>query len=126
MGHNGLQRLFGRGGDSSDSLSSLLSNTAQSGGGVGGVSENGAKGILRLLNTQLGGQGSWFIPLAVVGTLAAAWGYAPDDCASGGRSSAPPGPGHCAVAAPRWSSGEPGSSRWPPSSAARGSSTATT
>ncbi len=77
MGHNGLQRLFGRDGDSSDSLSSLLSNTAQSGGGVGGVSENGAKGTLRLLNTQLGGQSGWLIPLAVVGTLAAAWRVRP-------------------------------------------------
>ena len=77
IGHNGLQRLFGRGGSSADSLSSLLSNTSQGSGGVGGVSENGAKGILRLLNTQLGGQSGWFIPLAVIGTVAAAWRVRP-------------------------------------------------
>jgi 4-amino-4-deoxy-L-arabinose transferase-like glycosyltransferase len=76
LGYNGLQRLFGnafgRGGTSTDvSVSTLLSNTNT--GEVGGVSENGPKGLLRLIDTQLGGQIGWLIPLAVVGLLAAAW-----------------------------------------------------
>src|SRR3954447_3716879 len=66
LGYNGLQRLFGnafgRGASSTDvSVSALLSNTTT--GGVGGVSENGAKGLLRLLDTQLGGQIGWLLPL---------------------------------------------------------------
>ncbi len=73
FGYNGLQRLLGRGsGDATAvSVSTLLSNTNS--GGVGGVSENGTKGLLRLLNTQLGGQIGWLVPLAVVGLLAAVW-----------------------------------------------------
>ncbi|MFN8514497.1 MAG: hypothetical protein U0841_18290 [Chloroflexia bacterium] len=76
FGYNGLQRLFGnafgRGSSSTDvSVSTLLSNTNT--GGVGGVSENGPKGLLRLIDTQLGGQIGWLIPLAIVGLLAAVW-----------------------------------------------------
>jgi 4-amino-4-deoxy-L-arabinose transferase-like glycosyltransferase len=76
FGYNGVQRLFGnafgRGRSATDvSVSALLSNTAS--GGVGGVSENGPKGLLRLLDTQLGGQIGWLVPLAIVGLLAAAW-----------------------------------------------------
>src|SRR4051794_10575875 len=76
LGYNGLQRLFGnafgRGRSATDvSVSTLLSNTSS--GGVGGVSENGPQGILRLIDTQLGGQIGWLVPLAVVGLLAAAW-----------------------------------------------------
>ncbi|MGN6564493.1 MAG: glycosyltransferase family 39 protein [Thermomicrobiales bacterium] len=76
FGYNGLQRLFGnafgRARSATDvSVSALLSNT--NGFGVGGVSENGPKGVLRLLDTQLGGQIGWLVPLAVVGLLAAAW-----------------------------------------------------
>jgi 4-amino-4-deoxy-L-arabinose transferase-like glycosyltransferase len=37
------------------------------------VSENGPAGILRLIDTNLGGQIGWLLPLAVIG-LVAAWG----------------------------------------------------
>jgi 4-amino-4-deoxy-L-arabinose transferase-like glycosyltransferase len=37
------------------------------------VGENGPTGALRLLDTQLGSQIGWLLPLAVIGFLAAAW-----------------------------------------------------
>jgi 4-amino-4-deoxy-L-arabinose transferase-like glycosyltransferase len=78
LGYNGLQRLLGRGG----TVDTLLSSEATSfggfgGGGVGGASENGPKGLLRLIDTQLGGQIGWLTPLAVVGLAAAAWTLRP-------------------------------------------------
>ncbi len=39
------------------------------GGGPGGVGENGATGVLRLLDTQLGSQIGWLLPLAVIGFI---------------------------------------------------------
>ncbi len=42
------------------------------GGGPGGTGENGAVGVFRLLDTQLGGQIGWLIPAALLG-LVAAW-----------------------------------------------------
>jgi 4-amino-4-deoxy-L-arabinose transferase-like glycosyltransferase len=42
-------------------------------GGGGGPFNNGAAGPLRLLNSSLGGQSGWFIPLALVAMLALAW-----------------------------------------------------
>ena len=78
LGYNGIERLlgmfFGRGGASSGG--SLLSSlgSATSAGGPGGASENGAAGVFRLLNAQLGGQVSWLLALGVVGLLASGWG----------------------------------------------------
>jgi 4-amino-4-deoxy-L-arabinose transferase-like glycosyltransferase len=43
------------------------------GGGPGGTGENGAKGVLRLLDPQLAGQIGWLLPLALVGLFAAGW-----------------------------------------------------
>ncbi len=43
------------------------------GGGPGGTGENGPKGVLRLLDQQLGGQIGWLIPTAVIGLLAGVW-----------------------------------------------------
>ena len=42
------------------------------GGGPGGVGANGPTGPFRLLDTQLGGQVGWLLPLAVIGLVAAA------------------------------------------------------
>jgi 4-amino-4-deoxy-L-arabinose transferase-like glycosyltransferase len=42
------------------------------GNGGGGLFNNGAAGPLRLLDSQLGGQAGWLLPLAVIGLLAAA------------------------------------------------------
>lgn len=81
LGYNGIQRLlgmfFGRDGGSSSTGSSILSRItsgAASLGGPGGASENGAPGVFRLLNAQLGGQASWLLALGVVGLLASGWG----------------------------------------------------
>ena len=41
------------------------------GGGPGGLFDNGAVGPFRLLDTQLGGQAGWLLPLAVIGLLVA-------------------------------------------------------
>ncbi|HET9979390.1 MAG TPA: glycosyltransferase family 39 protein [Ktedonobacterales bacterium] len=78
LGYNGIERLlgmfFGRGGASTGgSLLSSIANTT-SVGGPGGASENGAAGVFRLLNAQLGGQVSWLLALGVVGLLASSWG----------------------------------------------------
>lgn len=78
LGYNGIQRLlgmfFGRDGATTDTslLSRITGGTTV--GGPGGASENGAPGAFRLLNTQLGGQVSWLLALAVVGLLASGWG----------------------------------------------------
>ncbi|MFN8516502.1 MAG: glycosyltransferase family 39 protein [Chloroflexia bacterium] len=87
LGYNGLQRLLGRGSAGDFNLQAILNTLtseetsgaggAGGAGGVGGVSENGAKGLFRLLNQQLGGQIGWILPLAVVGLLAAAWQVRP-------------------------------------------------
>jgi 4-amino-4-deoxy-L-arabinose transferase-like glycosyltransferase len=98
IGYNGLQRLTGNssvgsanraasgaaaatpsrsatsGGTGSGAASSTQSGGGPgNGGGPGGVGENGPTGVLRLLDTQLGGQIGWLLPLAVIGFFAAAW-----------------------------------------------------
>ncbi|MHB8890779.1 MAG: ArnT family glycosyltransferase [Candidatus Limnocylindrales bacterium] len=55
LGYDGLGRIFGQGGGGD-------------GGGGGGFS--GTPGLLRLFNSQLGGQIAWFLPLSVVGLVA--------------------------------------------------------
>ena len=40
-------------------------------GGPGGTGENGAKGVLRLLDQQLGGQIGWLLPVALLGLVGA-------------------------------------------------------
>jgi 4-amino-4-deoxy-L-arabinose transferase-like glycosyltransferase len=72
IGYNGLQRLTGN-----HSISTTTSATNAGGpggnGGPGGVSENGPTGVLRLLDTQLGSQIGWLLPLAVIGFVVAFW-----------------------------------------------------
>ena len=53
LGYNGLGRLFGEN------------------GGGGGASFGGEPGLLRLFNTEVGGQIAWLMPLAAVGLVAA-------------------------------------------------------
>jgi 4-amino-4-deoxy-L-arabinose transferase-like glycosyltransferase len=57
FGYDGLGRIFGQGGGG-----------GTPGGGGGGFS--GTPGILRLFNSQLGGQIAWFLPLSLVGLVA--------------------------------------------------------
>ena len=82
FGYNGLNRLlsgnwsflglhgsgFGRGGGNQSAAG------ARGGFGQG---ENGAVGPLRLIDTQLGGQASWLLPLALIGILVAGWRVRP-------------------------------------------------
>ena len=76
LGYNGLQRLLGNVFRIQSSLNSSAA-TATAPSGPGGVSENGAQGIFRLLNAQLGGQASWLLALGLLGILAAGWGLRP-------------------------------------------------
>jgi 4-amino-4-deoxy-L-arabinose transferase-like glycosyltransferase len=96
LGYNGLDRLFGRGGpgdgarradgvaqvpmppagqvDAGQGVTppDLPANVVRpGGGGPGGAGETGAKGPLRLLSRQLGGQIGWLLPLAVLGLAGA-------------------------------------------------------
>jgi 4-amino-4-deoxy-L-arabinose transferase-like glycosyltransferase len=96
LGYNGLQRLlgnsFGRpGGSNSQQRAATQAQTADrtaqtgqaapsgqlqggpppGGGGPGGTGENGPVGVFRLLDTQLGGQIGWLIPVALLGFVAA-------------------------------------------------------
>ncbi len=50
-GYNGLGRIFGAGGP---------------GGGGGGANFSGSTGILRLFNTEMGGQASWLLPASLL------------------------------------------------------------
>lgn len=58
LGYDGLGRIFGGSGGGAG------------GGGQGGSGFSGTPGILRLFNSQLGGQISWFLPLSVIGLAA--------------------------------------------------------
>ncbi len=73
IGYNGLQRLTGRaapGGGNRTGGNRGGATAGPPGGFTAG--ETGAAGPLRLLNTQLGGQIGWLLPLAVIGFFAAA------------------------------------------------------
>jgi 4-amino-4-deoxy-L-arabinose transferase-like glycosyltransferase len=78
LGYNGLQRLLG-------TVFRIPSNvaagagapSASAPGGPGGAIENGAQGLFRLLNAQLGGQASWLLALGLLGLLASGWGLRP-------------------------------------------------
>ena len=59
LGYNGLGRVTGQEGGTS------------TGGGLGGAF-SGTPGLFRLLNSALGDQGAWLLPLAIVGLVSAA------------------------------------------------------
>jgi 4-amino-4-deoxy-L-arabinose transferase-like glycosyltransferase len=76
FGYNGLNRLLPRGWSIlgiTNGSTTALGGGPGGGGGVGGVSENGPAGIFRLIDTELGGQVGWLLPMALIG-LVAAWG----------------------------------------------------
>ncbi|HEY8871155.1 MAG TPA: glycosyltransferase family 39 protein [Candidatus Limnocylindrales bacterium] len=58
LGYDGLARIFGGSGAGPGG-----------GGGGGGGGFSGATGILRLFNSQFGGQVSWLIPFSIVGLV---------------------------------------------------------
>jgi 4-amino-4-deoxy-L-arabinose transferase-like glycosyltransferase len=59
FGYDGLGRIFGLGGEP--------------GGGAGGGGFSGEAGLLRLFNTEFGGQISWLIPFALVALATGLW-----------------------------------------------------
>jgi len=63
FGYNGLARIFGGGGGPRGGGAS----------GGGGSPFAGSSGILRMFNTELGGQIAWLLPLALVGLVAGLW-----------------------------------------------------
>ncbi len=70
--YNGINRLIPEGWSVFGITNGDASNASTS--GRGGVGENGPVGIFRLLDTNLGGQIGWLIPIAVIG-LIVAWGW---------------------------------------------------
>jgi 4-amino-4-deoxy-L-arabinose transferase-like glycosyltransferase len=65
FGYNGLDRLLGYKGANS--------HNANSRSAASSVTEDGAPGIFRLFNQQLGSQAGWLLPLALLGPVVAAW-----------------------------------------------------
>lgn len=70
LGYDGLGRIFGGSGNPGGGIG-IAGGAGGAGGPGGGFS--GTPGLLRLFNSQLGGQGAWFLPLAVVGLAAGLW-----------------------------------------------------
>ncbi len=58
LGYNGLGRIFGSGGP---------------GGGGGGANFSGPVGLLRLFNSEMGGQAAWLIPAALLALGLGLW-----------------------------------------------------
>lgn len=73
LGYNGVQRLLGRIGPGGRAPAGAANGPRGGGGGVGGASENGSSGVLRLLDDELGPQVSWLLPLTLLGLAAGAW-----------------------------------------------------
>ncbi len=75
FGYNGIERLTGRlrgpGGDTQ--ATNQATQPPQGVAGFFGNAETGNPGPLRLFNTQLGGQTSWLLPLAIIGLILAGW-----------------------------------------------------
>jgi 4-amino-4-deoxy-L-arabinose transferase-like glycosyltransferase len=67
IGYNGLGRLTG-------SETGSIGGGGGGGGGGQGVSFGGATGILRLFQSEFGGQISWLLPAALISLAAMAWG----------------------------------------------------
>lgn len=124
LGYNGLQRLLGHSGGGSGAPTNRVDDGSTTdapttppqaagndgafpvglgaggpggNGGPGGIGENGAKGVLRLFDQQLGGQIAWLLPLALIGLGAAGWQRAASrarrhDALAAGVAGSPPLP----------------------------------
>ena len=62
FGYNGLARIFGARADLSDGLTGMISSAAGS-----FMNEGGEPGLFRLFHSELAGQISWMLPMAVLG-----------------------------------------------------------
>ncbi len=62
FGYNGFARIFGSGG-----------GAGTAGGTSGSTAFGGGEGLLRMFDSELGGQISWLLPVAIVGLLAGLW-----------------------------------------------------
>ncbi len=67
LGYDGLGRIFG---GSAGSSTASATGTAAGAMGGGSPSFSGTPGILRLFNSQLGGQAAWFLPASIAGLMA--------------------------------------------------------
>ena len=68
FGYNGLSRIFGSG------TGAGPGGGGAGGGGAGGGAGFGATpGVLRLFNSEIGGQVAWLLPMAAVGLVAGLW-----------------------------------------------------
>jgi 4-amino-4-deoxy-L-arabinose transferase-like glycosyltransferase len=65
FGYNGFARIFGSGGAGAGTGGASTSTTSSAFGG--------GEGLLRMFDSELGGQISWLLPLAVVGIVAGLW-----------------------------------------------------
>ena len=62
FGYNGFARIFGSGG-----------GAGTAGGTSGSTAFGGGEGLLRMFDSELGGQISWLLPVAIVGLVAGLW-----------------------------------------------------
>jgi 4-amino-4-deoxy-L-arabinose transferase-like glycosyltransferase len=62
FGYNGFARIFGSGG-----------GAGTAGGTSGSSAFGGGEGLLRMFDSELGGQISWLLPVAIVGLVAGLW-----------------------------------------------------
>jgi len=68
LGYNGLGRL-----DGTETGSIGFNSSSVGGGGPGGAGFGGSTGILRLFQSEFGGQVSWLIPAALISLAALLW-----------------------------------------------------
>jgi 4-amino-4-deoxy-L-arabinose transferase-like glycosyltransferase len=73
FGYNGIQRLLGNVFRRGPSNAAPTAATREANGGFFS-GETGTPGFSRMINTQLGGQASWLLPLALIGLLGSVWG----------------------------------------------------
>jgi 4-amino-4-deoxy-L-arabinose transferase-like glycosyltransferase len=73
LGYNGLGRLDGTEVGSIGFNGSSVGGAGFGGGGFGGNATGGATGILRLFQSEFGGQVSWLLPAALIALAALLW-----------------------------------------------------
>jgi 4-amino-4-deoxy-L-arabinose transferase-like glycosyltransferase len=64
FGYNGFSRIFGSGGGAGAAAGATAGGSSAFGGG---------EGLLRMFDSELGGQISWLLPVAIVGLVAGLW-----------------------------------------------------
>jgi 4-amino-4-deoxy-L-arabinose transferase-like glycosyltransferase len=102
LGYNGLGRLDGTETGSIGFNGSSAGGAGRFAGGGGGGNTGGATGILRLFQSEFGGQVSWLLPAALIALAALLWVARPRRSAvdaAGGAAAADTGAGAAGAAA---------------------------